>query len=378
MPISKAALRTIPTASPKACGCAVETGVAGLSIEDSTGDADNPLYDFDLAVARVRAARAAIDKAGGDVVFTARSEGFIRNRPDLPRRSGGSRPSPKPAPIASMRPASRRRRKSKRSSRRSAEAGQFPDGDGDASSPSTELAALGVRRISVGGTLARVAWTALIRAAREIADEGSFDRLRRHDRRMRSSTRSSATTSTRRKAAELTWRSPSIRRSTRASGRATCVLEGRFGARREARCRRTTAPTSGTPSGIRRRIWTYMTLRPVRRATQSFGRMADERATLDDPYSYAIVDKDGRAVGIATLMEIRPAMRVIEVGHIVYSARLAAHAARDRGAISARALCVRDARLSPLRVEMQCAQCRVAPRGASVSASPSRASSAST
>ena len=61
----------------------VATGVAGLSIEDSTGDDANPLYDFDLALARVRAARAAIDKAGGDVVFTARTEGFIRGRPDL-------------------------------------------------------------------------------------------------------------------------------------------------------------------------------------------------------------------------------------------------------------------------------------------------------
>src|SRR5262245_34240850 len=62
---------------------AVETGVAGLSIEDSTSDPKIPLYDFDLALARVRAARAAIDRAGGDVVFTARSEGFIRGAPDL-------------------------------------------------------------------------------------------------------------------------------------------------------------------------------------------------------------------------------------------------------------------------------------------------------
>ena len=61
----------------------IETGVAGLSIEDFTGDNDNPLYDFDLALARVKAARAAIDKAGGDVVFTARTEGFIHGRPDL-------------------------------------------------------------------------------------------------------------------------------------------------------------------------------------------------------------------------------------------------------------------------------------------------------
>jgi len=62
---------------------AVETGVAGLSIEDSTGDQRNPLYEFNLAVERVAAARSAIDAAGGEVVLTARSEGFIAGRPDL-------------------------------------------------------------------------------------------------------------------------------------------------------------------------------------------------------------------------------------------------------------------------------------------------------
>src|SRR6266481_2496586 len=61
----------------------IETGVAGLSIEDSTGSTEQPLYDFDLALARVRAARAVIEKAGGEVIFTARSEGFICGRPDL-------------------------------------------------------------------------------------------------------------------------------------------------------------------------------------------------------------------------------------------------------------------------------------------------------
>jgi len=59
----------------------IDTGVAGLSIEDSTGDPAKPLYDFDLTLARVRAARAAIGQSG--VVFTARSEGFICGRPDL-------------------------------------------------------------------------------------------------------------------------------------------------------------------------------------------------------------------------------------------------------------------------------------------------------
>src|SRR5580692_11221857 len=61
----------------------IATGVAGLSIEDSPNDAATPLYDLDHAIARVKAARAAIDRAGGDVVFTARAENFIRGVDDL-------------------------------------------------------------------------------------------------------------------------------------------------------------------------------------------------------------------------------------------------------------------------------------------------------
>src|SRR5581483_429527 len=59
----------------------VETGIAGLSIEDSTGDPSKPLYDFDEALARVKASRRAIDQAGGDAILTARSEGFVRGLP---------------------------------------------------------------------------------------------------------------------------------------------------------------------------------------------------------------------------------------------------------------------------------------------------------
>ncbi|MEK6686963.1 MAG: isocitrate lyase/phosphoenolpyruvate mutase family protein, partial [Gemmatimonadota bacterium] len=62
---------------------AVETGVAGLSIEDSTGDPSAPLYDIALAVERIRAARQAIDATGSGVVLTGRSEGFLVGRPDL-------------------------------------------------------------------------------------------------------------------------------------------------------------------------------------------------------------------------------------------------------------------------------------------------------
>ena len=62
---------------------AVETGVAGLSIEDSTGDPDRPLHDLDLAAERIRAAREAIDASGTGVLLTGRSEGFVVGRPDI-------------------------------------------------------------------------------------------------------------------------------------------------------------------------------------------------------------------------------------------------------------------------------------------------------
>ena len=69
------------------------------------------------------------------------------------------------------------------------------------------------------------------------------------------------------------------------------------------------------------RIWTYMSYGPFADAA-AFDKWIAGRIALDDPYSYAIVDPAGRALGIATLMEIRPAMRVIEVGHIVYTPAL--------------------------------------------------------
>ena len=153
----------------------IATGVAGLSIEDSTSDPAIPLYDFDLALARVRAARAAIDKAGGDVVFTARSEGFVRGRPDLDetiRRlkafadagadclyaPGIKTPEEIAAVVKAVAP--------KPVNFLMATATDLTVND---------LASLGVRRISLGGTLARVAWGAFIRAAKTIASEGRFD-----------------------------------------------------------------------------------------------------------------------------------------------------------------------------------------------------------
>jgi 2-methylisocitrate lyase-like PEP mutase family enzyme len=155
---------------------AAATGIAGLSIEDSSGDAADPLFAFDLAVDRIRAARQGIDASGTRIVLTARSEGFVCGRPDIdettrrlsayaeagadclyaPRitsvdhiRAAVEAASPKPvnllinAPFITV----------------------------------AEAAALGVRRISVGGTLARTAWGGFLRAATEIAEDGTFSRF---------------------------------------------------------------------------------------------------------------------------------------------------------------------------------------------------------
>jgi 2-methylisocitrate lyase-like PEP mutase family enzyme len=155
---------------------AAATGIAGLSIEDSTGDVDEPLYPFDLAVERVRAARQAIDESGTGVLLTGRSEGFVVGRPDLdetirrlkayaeagadclyaPRIETPEQVSAVVAAVASK-PVNLL-----------------------ANAPFitvAEAAALGVRRISVGGTLARTAWAGFLAAAQEIATEGTFTRF---------------------------------------------------------------------------------------------------------------------------------------------------------------------------------------------------------
>jgi 2-methylisocitrate lyase-like PEP mutase family enzyme len=155
---------------------AVETGIAGLSIEDSSGDPATPLFDFDLSVARIGAARQAIDDHGGRVLLTGRSEGFVVGRPDLaetirrlqayadagadclyaPRlgslddiASVVRSVAPKPVNVLV----------------------------GSDFTTVAALADLGVRRISVGGGLARVAWGAFLQAATEIAEHGTFTAL---------------------------------------------------------------------------------------------------------------------------------------------------------------------------------------------------------
>ena len=150
----------------------VGTGIAGLSIEDSTGDSAKPLYDFDLALARVKAARTAIDKAGGDVIFTARSEGFVRGRPDLAETVRRMQAFAAAGADCLYAPGIKTREEiaaivvlGKPVNFLMVNATDFSVND---------LAAMGVRRISTGGTLARTAWNGFIHAAREIAEHGTF------------------------------------------------------------------------------------------------------------------------------------------------------------------------------------------------------------
>jgi 2-methylisocitrate lyase-like PEP mutase family enzyme len=154
---------------------AVATGVAGLSIEDSTGDKANPLYDFDLAVARIRAARAAIDAAGGDVVLTARSEGFLVGRPDLDETIRRLKAFAAAGADCLYAPGLRTRELIGAVINAVAPKPVNIIMSGALGITVAELAALGARRISVGSALSRTAWGAFIRAAKQIAEEGRFD-----------------------------------------------------------------------------------------------------------------------------------------------------------------------------------------------------------
>lgn len=153
----------------------IATGVAGLSIEDATGRADEPLYPFELAVERIRAARRAVDETGTGVVLTARAECFLTGHPDALNESvrrieayaeAGADVlyAPGPKTVADI-------------SAIVAAAGGKPVNTlvyGDVGLSVSDIAATGTRRISIGAALARAAWAAFIEATRLIKDEGSF------------------------------------------------------------------------------------------------------------------------------------------------------------------------------------------------------------
>jgi len=153
---------------------AVETGVAGLSIEDSTGDAATPLYDLDTSVARLSAARRSIDRAGGDTLLVGRAECFLVGRPNLDETIARLKAYADAGADCLYAPGVRGREQiaalvaavaPKPINLLVGQAGELTVRD---------IAALGVRRISVGGALARSAWGAFMRTARLIAEQGDF------------------------------------------------------------------------------------------------------------------------------------------------------------------------------------------------------------
>jgi methylisocitrate lyase len=157
---------------------AAATGIAGLSIEDSSGDAARPLFDFDLSVERIRAARRAIDASGTGIVLTGRSEGFLVGRPDLAetiRRLGAYAEAGADCLFA---PAIRERAHIEAIVQAVAPKPVNVVVGGDYTTVA-ELAAAGVRRISLGGGLTRVALTAVREAAVEVAERGTFTALGR-------------------------------------------------------------------------------------------------------------------------------------------------------------------------------------------------------
>ena len=154
----------------------VATGVAGLSVEDSTGREAQPLYDFDLAVARIKAARKAIDATGKDAVLTARCEAWLVGdanplKTSLDRLAAFAEAgadclyAPGVTKLDEIAAIVR-------------EVAPIPVNilvsTNNCDTTVAQLAELGVRRISVGGALARVAWGGFTKAAKEIQSEGAF------------------------------------------------------------------------------------------------------------------------------------------------------------------------------------------------------------
>ena len=158
-------------------GRAIETGVAGLSIEDSTGRADRPLYDFDFAVERVKAARQAIDRSGSGVLLTARAECFLVGHSDpLPESVRRLKAYATAGADCLYAPGIKTREQIEEVVKAVA---PKPVNllMGAPGLTVAEIAELGVRRISTGGALARMAWGGFLNAAREIAEQGRFDAL---------------------------------------------------------------------------------------------------------------------------------------------------------------------------------------------------------
>jgi 2-methylisocitrate lyase-like PEP mutase family enzyme len=154
----------------------VKTGVAGLSIEDSTGEAAKPLYERGLAIERIRAARAAIDADNSGMLLTGRCEGFLVGQPDLDMVIDRLQAYGEAGADCLYAPGIRSKEQIS-AVVKAVHPKPVNHLQGWPGLSVTEIAELGVRRISVGGALARVASAGFMRAAREISEKGMFTEL---------------------------------------------------------------------------------------------------------------------------------------------------------------------------------------------------------
>ncbi len=154
---------------------AIDTGIAGVSIEDASGDATAPLLALPTAVARLRAARAAIDASGQDVMLIGRAENFFVGRPDLDDTLRRLQAYADAGADCLYAPGITTREQIAAVVAAVAPKPVNVLVGGPSALTMAELAALGVRRVSVGGALARAAWGGLQRAARQLAEQGRFD-----------------------------------------------------------------------------------------------------------------------------------------------------------------------------------------------------------
>jgi len=154
---------------------AIETGVAGLSIEDSTGNAADPLFPIEVAAERMRAARQAIDASGADVLLIGRAENFFAGRSDLDDAIARLKAYSDAGADCLYAPGIKTREQIA-----AVVAAVAPKPvnllvGGTSELSMVDISELGVRRVSVGGGMARAAWGGFMRAARTLADEGRFD-----------------------------------------------------------------------------------------------------------------------------------------------------------------------------------------------------------
>jgi len=154
---------------------AAQTGVAGLSIEDSTGESARPLFTLDEAVERIRAARGAIDRAGGGVMLVGRAECFLVGRPDLAETISRLQAYANAGADCLYAPGVTTREQIVALVEAVAPKPLNLLVGSASDLTVADIAALGVRRISVGGALARSAWGGFMRSAQMLAEQGRFD-----------------------------------------------------------------------------------------------------------------------------------------------------------------------------------------------------------